>query len=96
MFSLRDLVQWDRFITPAIIKVCYWLIVALIALYSLSQIVTGVLLLPVQIVAGVTAIVGGLLMLVAGVIFARVATEYVLIMFRIDEHLEVIRRRAEM
>jgi len=96
MFSLRDLVQWDRFITPAIIKVCYWLMVVLVALYSIAEIVSGILLMPVQILAGVTTIAGGLLLLIAGVVFARVVTEYVLIMFRIDEHLEVIRRRAEM
>ncbi|RZI37941.1 DUF4282 domain-containing protein, partial [Herbaspirillum sp. HC18] len=30
MFSFSDLFQWDRFITPTIIKTFYWLVIALI------------------------------------------------------------------
>ena len=30
MFEFRDLFQWDRFITPTIIKTFYWLVIALI------------------------------------------------------------------
>ncbi len=29
MFDLRDLFQWDRFITPSIIKIFYWLAVVI-------------------------------------------------------------------
>jgi len=36
MFEFRDLFQWDRFITPTIIKTFYWLVIALIALFGLS------------------------------------------------------------
>ena len=25
MFDLRDLFQWERFITPSIVKIFYWL-----------------------------------------------------------------------
>ena len=32
MFEFRDLFQWDRFITPTIIKTFYWLVIALIVL----------------------------------------------------------------
>ena len=30
MFDLRDLFQWERFITPSIIKIFYWLAVGII------------------------------------------------------------------
>ena len=29
MFDFRDLFQWERFITPSIIKVFYWLAVGI-------------------------------------------------------------------
>ena len=29
MFDLRDLFQWERFITPSIIKIFYWLAILL-------------------------------------------------------------------
>ena len=29
MFDLQDLFQWDRFITPTIIKTFYWLAIGL-------------------------------------------------------------------
>ncbi|HET6839880.1 MAG TPA: DUF4282 domain-containing protein, partial [Bradyrhizobium sp.] len=41
MFEFRDLFQWDRFITPSIIKTFYWLVLALIALLGVSGIFSG-------------------------------------------------------
>jgi hypothetical protein len=38
MFQFQDLFQWDRFITPAIIKVFYWLAIALVILFGISGI----------------------------------------------------------
>ena len=41
MLDLRDLFQWERFITPSIIKVFYWLAVGLSVLFGLSGLFTG-------------------------------------------------------
>ncbi len=41
MFDFQDLFQWDRFITPTIIKTFYWLVIALICLAGLSGIFAG-------------------------------------------------------
>ena len=41
MFEFRDLFQWDRFITPTIIKTFYWLVIALIGLFGISGIFSG-------------------------------------------------------
>ena len=35
MFDFQDLFQWDRFITPTIIKTFYWLIMGVIALLGI-------------------------------------------------------------
>ena len=38
MFSFRDLFQWERFVTPSIIKLFFWLAVAIVILFGLSGI----------------------------------------------------------
>ena len=40
--------------------------------------------------------IGSLIGILIGVIFARIIAEYVLIMFRINEHLGAIRNRGGM
>ena len=35
MFNYDDLFQWERFITPSIIKIFYWLAVAMAVLVAL-------------------------------------------------------------
>ncbi|HEY1364651.1 MAG TPA: DUF4282 domain-containing protein [Xanthobacteraceae bacterium] len=96
MFDYRDLFQWERFITPSIIKVLYWLAVAVSVLFGLSGIVSGLVLLTAHPLSGILSIVGSLLAILIGVLFARVACEFVLIMFRINEHLGAIRQRGQM
>ena len=41
MFSVNDLFQWERFITPSIIKIFYWLAVAIAVLSGLAGIGSG-------------------------------------------------------
>ena len=53
MFELRDLFQWERFITPSIIKLFYWLAVGIAVLAGLSGIGSGVGLLAISPIAGV-------------------------------------------
>jgi len=96
MFNVGDLFQWERFITPSIIRIFYWLVVALTALYGLSVLVTGLAMLMISPVTGLIMVVASLAGIVAGVIFARIAAEFVLIVFRINEHLGAIRNRGEM
>jgi Domain of unknown function (DUF4282) len=96
MFDYRDLFQWDRFITPSIIKIFYWLAVGIAALFGLSGIVSGLALMAHSPLGGVFWIIGSLIGMGIGVIFARIISEFVLIMFRINEHLGAIRQRGQM
>jgi sorbitol-specific phosphotransferase system component IIBC len=96
MFAFRDLFQWDRFITPSIIKVFYWLAVGLSVLFGVSGIVTGLSLMLLSPFAGLFAVVASLIGILIGVVAARIVAEYVLIMFRINEHLGAIRHRGGM
>ncbi len=91
MFEFRDLFQWDRFITPAIIKTFYWLAIVLIVLFGLSGIFSGLAAMAVSPFAGVIVILYSLAGIVVGIVFARIAAEFVLIVFRINEHLGALR-----
>ena len=89
MFELRDLFQWERFITPSIIKIFYWLAVAFsrCSAYPARS-------LPAD--HDVQSVQRPVLdhrqpdRAFIGVIFARIVAEFVLIMFRINEHLGAI------
>ena len=95
MFQLGDLFQWERFVTPSIIKIFYWLALAVVALSGLRGLVEGLLEMSVNLVGGILAIVGALLMTFVGIIVARIVAEFVLIVFRINEHLGAIRNQGE-
>ena len=96
MFELRDLFQWERFITPSIIKVFYWLAVVIAVLFGLSGVMSGLAALTVEPVGGIVTILGGLLGALVGIIFARISAEFVLIVFRMNEHLGAIRNQRGM
>jgi hypothetical protein len=95
MFQFSDLFQWERFITPAIIKLFYWLVVGLIGLSGLVGIIGGLGTMMASPGLGFISIITSLLGVVIGVLFARISAEFILIVFRINEHLGVIRQRAE-
>jgi hypothetical protein len=95
MLDFRDLFQWERFITPSIIKIFYWLMLALAALVGLQGLFAGLGLMFISPISGLLLMVGSLLAAFIGVIFARIAAEFVLIVFRINEHLGAIRSQGE-
>ena len=94
MINIRDLSQWDRFITPTIIKTFYWLVIALVILGGISGIFGGLLQMAVSPFAGFIMVLMALAGIVAGVVFSRIAAEFVLIIFRINEHLGAIREQG--
>jgi Domain of unknown function (DUF4282) len=96
MFELRDLFQWERFITPSIIKIFYWLVVVLALLVGVAGVLSGLAQMFLSPLSGLVAVIGSLIGMLIGVIFARIVAEYVLIMFRINEHLGAIRNRGGM
>lgn len=95
MFDWQDLFQWDRFITPTIIKIFYWLAILLAVLYGLSGIFAGLAAMAINPFSGFLIVLASLAGVLAGIIFARVAAEFILIVFRINEHLGAIRDQGE-
>jgi Domain of unknown function (DUF4282) len=94
MFDFRDLFQWDRFITPSIIKPFYWLVTALIVLLGLSGIFSGLAAMAINPFGGLLVLLSSIAGVGVGMIFSRIAAEFILIVFRINEHLGAIREHG--
>jgi hypothetical protein len=91
MFDFQDLFQWDRFITPTIIKTFYWLVIALIILLGIAEIFSGLAMMAVSPFGGFIVLISAITRVLVEVIFSRIAAEFILIVFRINEHLGAIR-----
>ena len=96
MFSFSDLFQWERFVTPSIIKLFFWLSVGIVILFGLSGIASAFNLMVMSPGAGILMLLAAIFGAGAGVIFARIFSEFILIVFRINEHLGALRQRGEI
>jgi predicted membrane metal-binding protein len=90
MFEFRDL------FTPTIIKTFYWLVIALITLFGISGIFSGLAAMAISPFGGFILLLSSIASVVVGVVFSRIAAEFILIVFRINEHLGAIRDQGQM
>ena len=96
MFQFQDLFQWDRFITPTVIKSFYWLVIVLIVLFGISGIFSALTLMAISPFGGFIMLLAALAGIVVGIVFSRIAAEFILIVFRINEHLGAIRDQGRL
>jgi hypothetical protein len=94
MFGLGDLFQWERFVTPTVIKVFYWLAVLLSILLGFAGVVNALTTMAFNPFVGIIFLIASVLGAFMGVIVARIIAEFVLIVFRINEHLGAIRNQG--
>ena len=94
MFGIGDLFQWERFVTPTVIKVFYWLAVVISVLLGIAGAVTSLDTMAFNPFVGMIFLIASLLGACMGVIISRIIAEFVLIVFRINEHLGAIRNQG--
>jgi hypothetical protein len=94
MFGLGDLFQWERFVTPTVIKVFYWLAVVVSILLGLAGVVSSLTTMAYNPFVGLILLIVSVLGAVLGIIMSRIGAEFVLIVFRINEHLGAIRNQG--
>jgi hypothetical protein len=94
MFGLGDLFQWERFVTPTVIKVFYWLAVVISILMGFAGVFSSLTTMAYNPFVGMIFLITSLLGAAMGVILARIIAEFVLIVFRINEHLGAIRNQG--
>jgi hypothetical protein len=96
MFYIGDLFQWERFITPSIIKLFYWLVVVIAILGGLAGLVSALGIFAFNPIAGAITALASFAGMLVGILFARIVAEFILMVFRINEHLSAIRNRGGM
>lgn len=88
-FTLARFMNFDKMITPVIIKVIFIIGVVVTTLLGLGMIVSGL----GSPYGGGISVFMGLLTLVVGPIFNRVYCELIIVVFKVHEALEDLRRR---
>src|ERR1700754_2558902 len=96
MFSFSDLFQWDRFITPTIIKTFYWLVIGVIVLLGISGVFSSLAAMAISPFGGFILLLASIASVLVGIVFSRIVAEFILIVFRINEHLGAIRDKGGM
>ena len=94
MLGIGDLFQWERFVTPTVIKVFYWLAVVISLLLGIVGVVTSLNTMAFNPFVGMIFLIASLLGTVMCIIISRIIAEFVLIVFRINEHLGAIRNQG--
>jgi hypothetical protein len=94
MLGLNDLFQWERFVTPTVIKVFYWLAIVLFVLIGMAGAMSALRDMAFNPFVGLVYLTASLLGAFMGIIIARIVAETVLIVFRINEHLGAIRNQG--
>jgi predicted membrane metal-binding protein len=70
-------------------------VIALIILFGISGIFSGLAAMAISPFGGFILVMSSLASVIVGIIFARIAAEFVLIVFRINEHLGAIRDQGQ-
>jgi Domain of unknown function (DUF4282) len=94
MLGIGDLFQWERFVTPTVIKVFYWLAVVISLLLGIVGVVTSLNTMAFNPFVGMIFLIATLLGTLMCIIISRIIAESVLIVFRINEHLGAIRNQG--
>ena len=96
MFGIGDLFQWERFVTPTVIKVFYWLAVVISVLVGLAAAISSLATMAYNPFVGMISLIASLLGIAMGIVVSRICAEFVLIVFRINEHLGAIRDQGQL
>lgn len=91
--SARDILFFDAMITPKIITSIYWLLLAAAVLGGLSTIVTAFGMFRYNGWAGFGMLVVSPFVTILGVLVARIYCEIMIVLFKINEALQDIRRK---
>jgi hypothetical protein len=78
------------FITPTI-KTFYRLVIALIVLFGIAGVFNGLATMAINPFGGFILLLSSIASAVVGIIFSCIVAEFILIVFRVNEHLGAIR-----
>jgi uncharacterized membrane protein len=88
---MEDFLNFKKMITPMIIKILFWVLVAVCVIGGLISIAGGA----TSNYGGGAAVLTGLLMLVLGPVAARIYCELLIVIFSINQNVREINERAK-
>ncbi len=85
MATKNEYLTFEKMITPVVIKILFWIVVA-------ACVLGGLFMLPQEPVSGI-------LMIILGPLVARIYAEILMVMFKMNEHLfeikELLAKKAD-
>jgi len=81
----REFIHFDKMLTPLIIKIVFWIGVAFFVLMGIAT----------MFEEGFLSVLGGLLTIILGPLLVRVYCELIIIMFKIHESLNQLRKKVD-
>jgi hypothetical protein len=91
---MKDLLYFESMITPRIITFLYWLMLAGAVIVGLVTIIGGFATMRHSFFGGFGTVIVGLLGIAIGALVARIYCELMIVLFKMNEALQDIRRRA--
>jgi len=91
----NEFFQWDRFITPKVVRIFYYLNLAIVAVMALSGLISAFSAMAYSFISGLLMLIGVCIGAMIGVIVSRIVAELALVAFKIEEHLHAVRVRWE-
>lgn len=92
---LQSFLKFDQYLTPAIIRYFYFLLIALIVLGGVGGLFADLAIMFQSPLGGIIAVIITVVSTLTGIVAARIATEIIMVLFQNNEHLAVLRARAE-
>jgi hypothetical protein len=90
---LKDLLYFDSMITPRIITFVYWIMLLGVAIVGVVTIFSGFASMRYSFFMGVGTVLMAILGVGAGVLVARIYCELMIVLFKMNEALQEMRRR---
>ncbi len=87
--KFKEFLHFNKMLTPLMIQIIFWICVVVSVLGGLGQIVNGL----GNSYFGGMQVIGGLIMLVVGPLFARIWCEFILVIFKIYESLKNVEKK---
>lgn len=88
MFNLKDFFFLDEMLTPKVLTILYWLALLYVAVNGLNVMFAGKEMTFDKFAGGVGMIIGG-------VVAARIGSELLMVVFKINENIQALAERKE-
>jgi hypothetical protein len=83
--------SFEKFITPTIIKILFWIMLIFVIIAGIASIITGI----TSSYGGTAFVLLGIGYIIIGPIFVRVFTELLLLLFIMNDSLKEIKKNTD-